>query len=328
MKAVVLTKFGSPDMLQVRDVAKPNPGDRDVLVRVRATTASAGDCELRSLRIPLLYRLAFRIYLGIRRPNPVILGQEIAGEIEGIGKSVTRFKPGDQVFGWTGFRLGGYAQYASLPETSVMAIKPSNISYEEAAPLAVGGLEAVHFLRRDTVQSGQKVLIVGAGGSIGTFGVQIAKYFGADVTAVDKGEKLEMLRSIGADHVIDYTKEDFTQDGETFDVIFDVPGKAPFSRSARRLTPHGTYLMGNPRLSQRLRGRWVATRSTKKVIPYAARTAREYADDLAFIRELVQTGKVRTVIDRSYPLERMAEAHRYVDTGQKQGNVVITVDHE
>ena len=199
------------------------------------------------------------------------------------------------------------------------------MTYEEAATLPVGGLEAVHFLRRGTIQSGQKVLINGAGGSIGTFAVQLAKYFGADVTGVDSTEKLDMLRSIGADQVIDYTQADFAKSGETYDVIFDVVGKSSFSRSIRSLKHNGRYLLGNPRLSQRVRGRWTSMRSSKKVIPYAARAASEYTEDVMFLRELIEAGKIKSVIDRRYPFEQIAEAHRYVETGQKKGNVVITV---
>jgi NADPH:quinone reductase-like Zn-dependent oxidoreductase len=326
MKAMVLTKFGPPDVLQLQEVAKPTPKDNEVLIRIYATTVTAGDCELRSLKFPLAFRLPLRIYVGLIRPRPMILGQELAGEIEAAGKDVTRFRKGDQVFGWSGLRLGAYAEYTCLPEDGVLAIKPSNISYEEAAALAVGGLDAVYFLRKGHIQSGQKVLINGAGGSIGTFAVQLAKYFGAEVTAVDSTGKLDMLRSIGADQVIDYTQADFTKSGETYDVIFDVVGKSSFSRSVRSLTHNGRYLLGNSRLSQRVRGRWTSRRSSKTVILWAARTASEYTEDFNFLTELIEAGKIQSVIDRCSPLEQTAEAHRYVDTGQKKGNVVITVD--
>jgi NADPH:quinone reductase-like Zn-dependent oxidoreductase len=264
--------------------------------------------------------------VGLIRPRPVILGQELAGEIEEVGKEVTRFRKGDHVFGWSGLGLGAYAEYKCLPEDGVLAIKPSNITYEQAAAFPVGGLEAVHLLRRCTIQSGEKVLICGAGGSIGTFAVQIAKYFGAEVTDVDSTGKLDMLRSIGADQVIDYTQEDFTKSGETYDVIFDVVGKSSFSRSVRLLTLNGRYLLANPRLEHRVRGRWMSRRSSKKVIPWKNRTASEYTEDFLFLKELIEAGKIQSVIDRSYPLEQTAEAHRYVDTGHKKGNVVITVE--
>src|SRR5438105_3818052 len=285
MKAVVLTKFGPPDVLELQEVAKPTPKDNEVLIRIYATTVTAGDCEIRALKVPIALRLPLRIYLGRMRPRPVILGQELAGEIEAVGKEVTRFREGDQVFGWTGLRLGAYAECTRLPEIGVLLIKPSNMSYEEAAPLAVGGLDAVYFLRRANIRRGQKVLINGAGGSIGAFAVQLARYFGADVTAVDSTGKLDMLRSIGADRVIDYTKEDFTRRGETYDVIFDVVGKSSFSRGVRLLTPNGRYLLGNAGPSQLVRGRWISTRSSKQVIPWAARMASEYAEDFDFLKE-------------------------------------------
>jgi NADPH:quinone reductase-like Zn-dependent oxidoreductase len=329
MKAMVLTKFGPSEVLRLKEVAKPAPKDNEVLIRIYATTVTAGDCELRGLKFPLALRLPIRIFvrlIRLIRPRPIILGQELAGKVEATGKEVTRFRKGDQVIGWTGFHLGTYAQYTCLPEKGVLALKPSNMTCEEAAPLSVGGLEAVHFLRKGTIQSGQKVLIYGAGGSIGTFAVQLAKHFGADVTAVDSTGKLDMLRSIGADHVIDYTQEDFTKNGETYDVIFDVVGKSSFSRSIQSLTHNGRYLLGNPRLLQRVRGQWTSGRSSKKVIPYTARGASEIMEDLHFLTELIEAGKIQSVIDRCYPLEQAAEAHRYVDTGHKKGNVVIRVE--
>ena len=325
MKAIVWTKYGPPDGLQPKEVAKPAPKDNEVLIRIYATTVTAGDCELRSFKLPLWLRLPLRIYLGLIRPRSIVLGQELAGEIEAVGKAVTQFRKGDQVFGWTGLGLGAYAEYKCLPEDGMLAVKPANMTYEEAAPLPVGGLDAVYFLRRGHIQRGDKVLINGAGGSIGTFAVQLAKYFGADVTGVDSTGKLDMLRSIGADHVIDYTQEDFTQSGQTYDVIFDVVGKSSFSRSVRSLTLNGRYLLGNAGLSQRVRGQWMSMSSSKQVIPYAARAASEYTEDAMFLKELIEAGKIQSVIDRCYPLEQTAEAHRYVDTGHKKGNVVITV---
>jgi NADPH:quinone reductase-like Zn-dependent oxidoreductase len=329
MEAIVWTQYGPPEVLQLKVVAKPAPKDNEVLIRIFATTVTAGDCELRGLKFPPALSLPIRIFVGLIRlfrPGPIILGQELAGEVESVGKEVTRFRKGDQVIGWTGFHLGTYAEYTCLPEKGVLALKPSTMTCEEAAPLSVGGLEAVPFLRKGTIQSGQKVLIYGAGGSIGTFAVQLAKYFGADVTAVDSTGKLDMLRSIGADHVIDYTQEDFTKNGETYDMIFDVVGKSSFSRSIQSLTHKGRYLLGNPRLLQRVRGQWTSGRSSKKVIPYAARGASEIMEDLHFLTELIEAGKIQSVIDRCYPLEQAAEAHRYVDTGHKKGNVVITVE--
>ena len=329
MKAIVWTKFGPPDVLQLQEVATPAPSDHEVLIRIYATTVTAGDCELRSLKVPLALRLPVRLVVGLIRlirPRPMILGQELAGAIEAVGKEVTRFRKGDQVVAWTGLGLGAYAEYTCLPEDGVLAIKPVTMTYEEAAALPVGGLEAVHFLRKGHIQSGEKILIHGAGGSIGTFAVQLAKYFGAEVTAVDSTGKLDMLRSIGADQVIDYTQEDFTKSGQTYDVIFDVVGKSSFSRSVRSLKHNGRYLLGNPRLEHRVRGRWTSRRSSKQVIPWAARAASEYTEDFIFLTELIEAGKIQSVIDRCYPLEQTAEAHRYVETGHKKGNVVITVE--
>jgi 2-desacetyl-2-hydroxyethyl bacteriochlorophyllide A dehydrogenase len=323
MKAIIFTKYGAPDVLQLTAVAKPTPKDNEVLIRIYATTVTAGDCEIRSFKIPLFIWLPLRLYMGLRKPRKHILGQELAGEIEAVGKDVKLFRKGDQVFAATGFRFGAYAEYICLPEEGVLAIKPATMSYEEAAAVPVGGLEALHFLRKGHIQSGQKVLINGAGGSIGTFAVQLAKSFGAEVTGVDSTGKLDMLRSIGADHVIDYTQADFTKSGETYDVIFDVVGKTSFSHSVRSLKPNGRYLLANAGLSQMVRGRWTSMRSSKKVIVGAAS---EKTEDLLFLKELIEAGKIQSVIDRCYPLERIAEAHSYVDSGHKKGNVVITVE--
>jgi NADPH:quinone reductase-like Zn-dependent oxidoreductase len=267
-----------------------------------------------------------RVYNGLSKPRRIpILGQELAGEIESVGKDVTLFKKGDQVFGTTGFGFGAYAEYICLPEESkmgVLAIKPVNMTYEEAAAVPTGGLEALHFLRKGNIQSGQKVLIAGAGGSIGTFAVQLARYFEAEVTGVDSTGKLDLLRSIGAGQVIDYTQEDFTQRAETYDVIFDVMGKSSFSGSVSSLKQNGRYLIGNPGLTQMARGQWTSMRTSKKVLFGAAI---QKTEDLLFLKELIEAGKIKAVIDRRYPLEQTAEAHRYVETGQKKGNVVITV---
>jgi NADPH:quinone reductase-like Zn-dependent oxidoreductase len=266
-------------------------------------------------------------WLGFRKPRgTTIPGTELAGEIEAVGKDVKLFKESDQVFGSAGMSFGANAEYICLPEEpgemeGGVAIKPANMTYEEAAAVPFGGRDALHFLRKGNVQSGEKVLINGAGGSIGTFAVQLAKHFGAEVTAVDRTGKLDMLRLIGADHVIDYTQEDFTKSSQTYDVIFDVVGKISFSRSNKVLKQNGTYLLANPS-SQMLRGLWISMRSSKKVIMEAASGTIE---DLVFLRGLIEAGKIKSVIDRTYPLEQIAEAHRYVETGQKKGNVVITV---
>lgn len=326
MKAMVMTKFGPPDMLQLQEVAKPVPKDNEVLIRIHATTVTAADSELRGLKFPLAYQLAMRMYVRFVLTKPVILGQELAGEVEAVGNTVTRFRQGDQVLGWTGLRLGAYGEYICLPENGVLAIKPPAITYEQAAPLPVGGLDAVFLMKKGHIQSGEKVLINGAGGSIGAFAVQLAKYYGAEVTGVDSAEKLDMLRSLGADHVIDYTREDFTRSGKTYAVILDVIGKSSFSRSIRSLAPNGRYLLANPPLSHRMRGQWMSRRSGRQVLFWTTRSASEYAEDFKFLTGLIEAGRIQSVIDRCYPLEQIAEAHRYVDSGHKKGNVVITVN--
>jgi len=328
MKAIIWTKYGPPDVLKLMEVEKPEPKANEVLIRIHAATAFAGDVEMRNLKFPIYLSVPLRLFVGLVRPKRiVILGQELAGEIESVGKDVKRFEIGDQVFGSTGFRMGAYAEYICLPEepgemAGPLAIKPVNMSFDEAAAVPVGGLEALHFLRKGNIQKGEKVLINGAGGSIGTFGVQIAKLFGAEVTGVDRTEKLEMMRSIGADHVIDYTQEDFTKNGETYDVIFDVIGKSSFSKSMLSLKKNGRYLIANPKLSTRFQGRWASREGNKKVI---IETATQKLEDLIYLKELIEAGKLRTIIDKRFPLEQVAEAHKYVETGLKKGHVVISV---
>jgi NADPH:quinone reductase-like Zn-dependent oxidoreductase len=329
MKAIVWTKYGPPDVLQLRDVEKPAPKENEVLIRIYATTVTAGDCEMRSLKFPLILSLPMRMWVGFLKPKgTTIPGTELAGEIEAVGKDVTRFKAGDQVFGTAGMTFGANAEYICLPEDpgdmeGGVAIKPANMTYEEAATVPFGGRDALHFLRKGNIQSGDKILINGAGGSIGTFAVQLAKHYGAEVTAVDSTEKLDMLRSIGADHVIDYTREDFTKSGEIYDIIFDVVGVISFSRSNKVLKQNGYYLLANP-ASQIVRGLWTKMTSSKKVI---METSSPKTADLIFLRGLIEAGKLKSVTDRRYPLEQIVEAHRYVETGQKAGNVVITMEH-
>jgi NADPH:quinone reductase-like Zn-dependent oxidoreductase len=337
MKAVIWTDYGPPDVLHLKEVEKPAPNDNEVLIRVYATTATSGDCEMRSLTGAIWFALPMRAYLGFKTPKRItILGMELAGEIESAGKDVKQFKEGDQVFGATGFAgMGAYAEYICLPEEpeeGVLAVKPANMTYEEAAAVPVGGIEALHFLRQGNIQSGQKVLINGAGGTIGTYAVQLAKYFGVEVTAVDSTEKLDMLLSIGADHVVDYTQEDFTQGGVTYDFILDVVSKGSFSGCIRSLKRDGRYLIANPGPSQMIRGRWTSLisnlpgrQSGKKVIFGAAHPKTE---DLVFLKEIIEAGKMKSVIDRRYPLEQTAEAHRYVEQGHKKGNVIITVKND
>jgi NADPH:quinone reductase-like Zn-dependent oxidoreductase len=325
MKAIVYERYGSPDVLQLKEVQKPTPKDDEVLIRIYAATVIAGDCELRSFTFPIWVWLPLRIYIGLIRPTRVnILGQELAGEIESVGKDVKLFSKGDQVFAATEIGCGAYAEYKCMREEKTLAIKPANMTYEEAAAVPTGGLNALHYLRKGNIQSGEKVLINGASGNIGSFAVQLAKYFGAEVTGVDSTGKLDMLRSIGVDHVIDYTQEDFTKNGETYNVIFDVVGKSSFSRSLRSLKQNGRYLLANPRLLPMVRGLCTSMISSKKVI---FEFASYKTEDLIFLKELIEAGKIKSVIDRRYPLEQVAEAHRYVDKGHKKGNVVITVEH-
>jgi len=327
VKAIVWTEYGSPDVLVLKEVPKPTPKDNEVLIRIRATTATSGDCEQRDLKLSIRYRLLMRMYIGLKRPTRItILGMEFAGEIEAVGKAVTRFQEGAQVFAATGFvGMGTCTEYICMPEEpedGALAMKPANMTHEEAAAIPMGGCEALHFVQKGNIQSGHKVLINGAGGTIGTYAVQLAKYFGAEVTAVESGSKLDMLRSIGADRVIDYAQEDFTRRGEVYDFILDVVSKSSFSGSIRSLKQHGRYLIANPGPSQMARGLWASRTSSKKVIFGAARPKTE---DLLFLKELIEAGKLKTVIDRRYPLEQVLEAHRYVETGQKAGHVVINV---
>ena len=321
MKAIVCTKYGPPDVLELRDVEKPTPKDNEVLVRVHAASVAMGDCELRGLKLPFEWKLLLRIGFGIRAPRRKILGQELAGEIESTGRDVTRFKKGDQVFALTGLHLGAYAEYDCLKESAILAIKPANMSYEEAAVVPAGGLHAINFLRRANIQPGQEVLIRGAGGSIGTVAVQLAKSYGGIVTGVDRTSKLDMIHSIGADHVVDYAKEDFTKNGKTYDVVFDAVGRSSFSGLMRSVKGDGLLLLGNPGLSQLFRG----IRRSKKGRKVVRWTGSYPVQDLVTLRELIEAGKLRSVIDRRYPLEQTAEAHRYVDTGEKRGNVVLSV---
>jgi NADPH:quinone reductase-like Zn-dependent oxidoreductase len=328
MKAVITTRYGPPEVLAIGEVETPSPKDNEVLIRIYATTVTAGDCELRSLDLPLGYQLMLRAGFGFRKPRNKVPGTEVAGEIVEIGKDVVEFKVGDQVFGSAGFGSGANAEYICLPEKpgemqGGVAIKPANMSYEEAATVPFGGRDSLHFLRLGNIQNGQKILINGAGGSIGTFAIQLAKQLGAEVTAVDSTAKLDMLRSIGADNVIDYTREDFTKNGEVYDVIFDVIGKISFSRSSGSITENGTYLLANP-VSQMVQALWARMTGSRKIV---MQTSSPAIADLIFLRGLVEEGKLKTVIDRTYPLEQIVEAHRYVEAGGKLGNVVITVGH-
>ena len=330
MKAIVWTKYGSPDGLQLQDIQKPAPKDNELLVKIHATSVTAGDCEMRRLELPLMLSWPMRVYAGFMRPKRIpILGQELAGEVEAVGKHVKSFKQGDQVFGTTGFGFGAYAEYICLPEKpndmqGALAAKSASLSYEEAAVVPTAGFEALHFLRSADIQPGKSVLIIGAGGSIGTFAVQLARHLGAEVTAVDSTEKLDMLRSIGANRVIDYTKEDYTSLDDSYDLIIDVVGKSSVARRLRLLKQDGYYFLAYATLPNIVLSMWVSLTSNKKLKISSASQGKE---DLLFLQELIETGKIKPVIDRSYPLAQLAEAHRYAEAGHKKGNIAITVDH-
>ncbi len=325
MKAIVYERYGPPDVLQLKEVEKPAPRDNEVLIKVHATTVTGAEGMMRRGD-----SFMSRIALGFRKPRRKVLGMELAGEIESLGKNVKRFQKGDPVYGFTGFGLGAYAEYVCMPEKGSLAIKPANLTYEEAASIVDGATTALFFLRdKGNIQSGQKVLIYGASGSIGTYAVQLAKNFGAEVTGVCSTANVELVKSLGADQVIDYTKEDFTKRGETYDIIFDTVGKSSFSHCKSSLKENGRYLLTTGGLNFYLLILWNLIRDRLPVQQTGKRIvcamSIEKKDALAFLKELIEAGRIRPVIDSCHPLEQIAEAHRYVDKGHKKGNVVITV---
>jgi len=332
MKAVVYTEYGSPDVLQLKEVEKPTPKDNEVLVKVFATSVGYGDLVGRKFgklrpsefNMPFPLMVAAKFAIGRKSPKNTILGSDFAGEIEAVGKNVTRFKPGDQVFGYKGMTFGANAEYLCMPEDGMLALKPANMTYEEAATVPGGGFTALSLLRKVNIQPGQKVLIVGASGGIGSYALQLAKYFGAEVTGVCGTPRVEMVKALGADKVIDYTQEDFTKSGETYDLVFDVYGKSLSAGWRRVLNPNGRYLFASFKTPHLLHMLVTAKSSDKKVI---CALASENPEDLNFLKELIEAGKIKTVIDRCYPLEQTADAHRYAESGHKTGNIVVMVAH-
>jgi NADPH:quinone reductase-like Zn-dependent oxidoreductase len=326
MRAIVCTAYGDPDVLRLEEVETPRPKAGEVLVRVHATTASRADCEIRKFEFPVWVWLPIRLSFGVFKPRKRILGQEFAGQVEAVGAGASSFAQGDRVYGTTGMALGAYAQFVCAGGRrvgSVLAPLPAALSYDEAAAVPYGAMEALRFLRKAGIAAGQRVLIVGAGGSFGTFAVQLARHAGAEVVAVDSGGKLEMLRELGAGEVIDYTAGDFWDDAGDFDIIFDVVGRAPFGRVARLLRPGGRYVVANPHTAQLVRGLWASMAGDKKLIFSSGAVSDEH---LRAVTELVESGALRPVVDRRYPLEQAAEAHRYADSEQKLGNIVLVVD--
>jgi len=302
MKAIVCPKYGAPDVLQIREVDMPLPKPNEVRVKVHATTVTTGDCRVRAFNSPLSFWIPMRLFLGIRRPRQPILGVELAGEVESVGRDVREFKKGDRVFALTGMRFGAYAQYACLPEKSLVAHMPDHVSYEDAAAVAFGGTTALHFFRKGNVHRGQRVLIYGASGAVGTSAIQLAKHFGTEVTAVCSAANAELVRALGANHVIDYTKENFWERGECYDIVFDAVGKSTKSACTKALAPGGRYLT--------VEGQGVVV---------------ERREDMLLLKELMENGSLKAVIDRRYRMEQIVEAHRYVESGRKKGNIVVAI---
>ena len=330
MKAIVYTEYGPPEVLQLKEVEKPAPKDNELLIRVHAASVNYGDIVTRNFaniptrefNMPALFMLPTRIAFGYKKPKNTILGAELAGEVESVGKDVKRFKKADQVFGYPGQKMGANAEYLCMPEDGMVGIKPDNMTFEEAACVPYGGIMALSHLIKVNVQSGQKVLINGASGGIGSIALQLAKSYGAEVTGVCGTPRLEYVKSLGADKVIDYTKEDFTESGEKYDLIYDILGKSSFSRCKNSLTQNGRYLLASFKMGKILQMIGTSIIGKKKVI---CAIASEKQEDMTILKGLVEAGKIKTIIDRTFPLEQTAEAHSYVEKGLKKGHIVISL---
>jgi NADPH:quinone reductase-like Zn-dependent oxidoreductase len=323
MKAVVYEQYGGPDVLLFAEMPTPVPGAGEVLIRIHATAVNSADWRVRSLEVPAGFGLLSRLALGIRGPRQPILGTELSGVVASVGRDVTKFKPGDAVFAFPGVRMGCHAEYRCMAQDAAVALKPANLSHAQAAALSFGATTALHFLRKARLGAGMSVLVNGASGAVGTAAVQLAKHFGAEVTAVCSGRNAAMVTSLGADHVIDYTKDDFTRNGRAYDVIVDTAGTAPFARSRASLRDGGQLLVVLGELRDLLRIPWVALTDSRKVV---GGTATATAEDLRFLADLAERGELKPVIDRTYRFDEIVEAHRYVDTGRKTGSVVITLE--
>jgi 2-desacetyl-2-hydroxyethyl bacteriochlorophyllide A dehydrogenase len=318
MKAIICTKYGTPDFLQMKEVEKPTPKDKEILIKIHATSVSSGDSRMRRAD-PFIIRLIF----GFKRPRKPILGVVVAGEIEAIGESVSNYKIGDQVFGSSGMSFGAHAEYVSVPEDAVLALKPVNMTYEEAAAIPFGATASMHFLRIANIQQGQKVLIYGASGALGTMAVQLAKNYGADITAVCSTSNIELMKSLGADHVIDYTREDFTRNGKKYDVVFDTIGKSSLRKALVSLSDNGHLLLASAGIGTMISGSIKSMFISKKIV---SGVIKETVEDMNFFKQEIEDEKLKAVIDRTYPLEQIAEAHAYVDKGHKKGNVIIAIN--
>ncbi|MBZ0281128.1 MAG: NAD(P)-dependent alcohol dehydrogenase [Anaerolineae bacterium] len=329
MKAVMYTEYGSPDVLHLKEIEKPTPKDNEILIRIHTINVNYGDIIARNFgnvtprefNMPSIFLFLARMEFGFRKPKKQILGSEFAGEVEAVGKAVKQFKVGDPVFGYRGSSMGANAEYLCMPETGLVALKPGNLSYEEAAAIPGGALTALSLLQKVDIQPGQKVLVNGASGSIGSYALQLAKHFGAEVTGVCGTTRLELVKALGADKVIDYTREDFTKNGETYDLIFDVLGRSSFSRCKRSLKPNGRYFLASFKMKQVFQMLWTSFVGSKKVV---CALSSDTPENLAFVKELAEAGKLKAIVDRCYPMEQAAEAHRYVEKGHRTGSVLIT----